>query len=270
MTTTGTPRTGIPTMRTLTGSAGHAGLRQAIASEWTKLYTLRSTMWTLATMAIATVGIAVLVAATTSLQPDDTILGGSLGNAAVGQIAAGAVGVLIICGEYGSGTISATLAACPRRLVVLAAKTLVVAAVVFLVAFVSAVAAYGVGTVMLSGRAYPPGTPMPALLGIALSYTAVAVLGIALGTALRHTGGAITALTAVLLLPTLLGPLLGNWQRWIADASPVAVLQKLAQTSDATPDTLGSLTAWPSLWLVCGYSLAVLAAAGWLLHRRDT
>ncbi len=247
-----------------------AGLRQALAAEWTKIRTVRSTVGTLATMAVATVGIAVLVAATASLQHDDTILGGSLGNAVPGQIAAVALGVLVVCGEYGSGTIRATFAACPRRLTVLAAKTLVVAALVFVVAFTAALCAYQAATVMLSGQGYLPGKPMPALFGIALNYAAVAVLGVALGTALRHSAAAITAVTGVLLLPTLIGPLLGGWQRWVAGASPVAALQKLAQTSDASPRTLGSMGAWPTLWLVCAYSVAALVASAWLLRTRDT
>ena len=246
--------------------AGRAGLRQAIAGEWTKMRTLRSTMWTIVTMAMVTVGVAVLVAATTSLQPDDTILGGSLGNAAVGQVAAGILGVVVVSGEYSSGTIRATLSACPRRLVVLTAKTLVVAAVVFVVALASALAAYGVGTIMLSGRGYTPGVPMPALLGIALGYAAVAILGVAAGTALRYPAGGITSVAAILLLPTLIGPLFGEWQRWIVGASSIAALQKLAESSDAAP---GSFGAWPSLWFVCGYSLAALAVSGWLLYRRD-
>jgi ABC-2 type transport system permease protein len=247
-----------------------AGLRQALTAEWTKIRTVRSTIWTLATMAVATVGIAVLVAATRSLQHDDTIFGGSLGNAVPGQIAAGAFGVLVVCGEYGTGTIRATFAACPRRLTVLAAKTLVVASLVFVVAFAAALCAYQAATVMLSGQGYLPGKPMPALLGIALSYASVAVLGVALGIALRHAAAAITAVTGILLLPTLLGPLLGSWQPWTAGASPVAALQKLAQTSDATPDTLGHLGAWPTLWLVCSYSVAALMVSAWLLRTRDT
>jgi ABC-2 type transport system permease protein len=246
-----------------------AGLNQALISEWTKIRTVRSTVWTLATMAVTTVGIAVLVAATSSLQPDDTVLGGSLGNAVLGQIAAGAVGVVVVCGEYSSGTIRATFAACPRRLTVLSAKALTVATLVFVVAFLAALGAYQVGTMMLSGHGNAPGRPMPALLGIALSYAAVAVLGVALGTVLRHSAGAVTAVTGILLLPTLVGPLLGNWQPWFAGASPVAALQKLAQTSDAAPEALGSLGAWPTLWLVCTYSLAALAASGWLLRTRD-
>lgn len=249
---------------------GRAGLRQAFVSELTKIRTVRSTVWTLATMAVATVGIAVLVAATGSLQDDDTILGGSLGNSVPGQLAAAAFGVLVVCGEYGSGTIRATFAACPSRLTVLTAKTLAVATLVFGVALAAALCAYQIATVMLSGHGHPPGKPMPALLGIALSYAAVAVLGLALGTALRHTAAAITSVTGLLLLPTLLGPLFGAWQPWITGASPVAALQKLAHTSGSGPEALGSLGAWPTLWLVCAYSLAALAASFWLLQTRDT
>jgi ABC-2 type transport system permease protein len=50
----------------------------------------------------------------------------------------------------------------------------------------------------------------------------------------------------------------------------VTALQKLAQSSDATPASMGSLAAWPTPALVCGYSLAALVIAGWQLWRRDT
>lgn len=174
-------------------------------------------------------GVAVLVTGTNSLPPDDTILGGALGNAVIGQIAAGAVGVLAVCGEYSSGTIRATLAACPRRVTVLIATSLVVAALMFTVAVTAALFAYQAGSLMLAGQGHPPGQPMPALLGIALSHAAVAILGVALGTAMRHTAGATSAITSILLLPTLLGPLLGSGQRWGDGTSPVAAMQKLAQ-----------------------------------------
>lgn len=108
------------------------------------------------------------------------------------------------------------------------------------------------------------------MLGIALNHAAVAVLGLALGTTLRHTAAGITAVTAVVLLPTLLGPLLGSGQRWVAGSSPMAATQKLAQTSDVTPEALGSLGGWSTLGLVCAYSAAALAASAWLLHAWDT
>jgi ABC-2 type transport system permease protein len=253
------------------GTPAHerAGFTAAVAAEWIKLRTLRSTVWTLTAMAALTVGVAVLVAATASLQPGDTVLSASLGNAAVGQLAAAAFGALIMCGEYGSGTVRATFTACPRRTTVLLAKAFTVTAVVFVVAAVAAVVAYQVGAVMLDGHGHAPGEPWPGLLGIAACYAAVAVLGLGVGTAVRHTGAAITAITAVLLLPTLLGPLLGGWQPWLAGSSPLAALQKLAHGDRFDPHALGTIGGWPSLWLVCGYSLATLAASGWLLHRRD-
>ena len=65
--------------------------------------------------------------------------------------------------------------------------------------------------------------------------------------ALVRTGIFAGVVVAVLLLPSMLGPLLGGWERWVAGASPVAALQKLSQSSDAAPDAVGSLGAWPSL-----------------------
>jgi ABC-2 type transport system permease protein len=246
-----------------------AALVQAVAGEWTKLRSLRSTTATLTAVAVTTVGTAILVAATRSLQPEDTVLAGSLGNAAVGLIAAGAFGALTVCGEYTSGTIRATFTACPRRLVVLAAKTVTVAAVVFVVAFAAAAAAFQVGTLMLAGEGYASGDPLPALVGVALVYTVVAVLGVAVGVLLRHSAAAVTAVSAVLLLPTLLGPLLGGWQRWVAGASPIAALQKLTSGSDTLPAALGSLGGWPTLGVVTGYTLATLAVSAWTLQHRD-
>ena len=57
---------------------GRAGFAEGLASEWAKFRTVRSTRWTLAAMAAFVLGIAVFVGATSSLQPDDTVLGGSL------------------------------------------------------------------------------------------------------------------------------------------------------------------------------------------------
>jgi ABC-2 type transport system permease protein len=253
------------------GAAGgpRAGLREALASEWTKIRTVRSTVWTLVVMAALTIAFAVFVGLTESLQPDDTVLGGSLTGAVSGLIAAGVFGVLAISGEYGTGLIRATLTACPRRVTVLAAKTAVVAASVVACALPACSIAYWIGRVALSGQGYAPGEPLPALLGVALCVAVVGVLGLAVGTILRHAAGAITAILGVILLPSLFGPLLGDWQRWAVGASPLTALQKLAQSSDAAPEVAGGLGAWPSLGLVCGYTGAILALSAWLFSRRD-
>jgi ABC-2 type transport system permease protein len=246
-----------------------AGFTQALHSEWTKLRSLRSALWTLAAMAGCILGIAVFVGATRSLQPDDTVLGGSLTGAGFGLIVGASFGVLMMTREYAAGTIRTTLTACPRRLTVLAAKATLTAVAMFVVALPACVLAHQIGTVTLSGHGYAPGAPWPALLGVAACYPVTGLLGLAVGTLLRHSAGAITTMTAAVLAPSLFGPLLGDWRQWVAGASPLAALQKLSQTSDAAPDVVGSLSAWSSLGLVCGYAAVALAAAAALLQSRD-
>jgi ABC-2 type transport system permease protein len=260
------------TMRTETMSPetmGTGSMRTALASEWTKVRTARSTAWTPAVMVGLVIGLAAFVGATESLQPDDTVVGGSLTGAVIGQVAAGVFGVLVMSGEYGSGLIRATLAACPRRGTVLAAKAAVVAGTTFVLAVPALAAAYVAGDALLPDGVYARGEPFPAMLGVAACFAATGLLGLAAATALRSSAGAITAVVALLLMPSMFGPLLGDLQRWLGGASPLGALEKLTQTSDASAETVGSLGPWPSLAVVGAYSLVALAASGWLLRRRD-
>ena len=244
-------------------------LARSIRSEWVKLVSVRSAWWTLVAMVAWTAGIAVFVGATHSLQPDDTVLGGSLTGITLAQLLAATSGVLMITREHTTGTIRSTLAATPRRGTVLAAKLAVTVVVTLVTGLVAAVAAYVIGLVMLSGEGYAPGRPWPALLGVAACLAVTAALGLAVGTLVRHSTGAVTAMLGLILLPGLLGPLLGDLQRWAGGASPMAALQKLTQSSDAVPGELGTLAAWPSLALVTAATAVVLALAAVMLIRRD-
>ena len=135
-----------------------------------KFRTVRSTVWTLVAASVLIPVFAVFVGLTGSLQPDDTILGGSLTGATVAQIIAAAFGVLLITSEYGNKLVHTTFAASPRRSRVLAAKAVVISAVLFLTTFVFSLSAYGIGTVLLPSDDYATGQPFPALLGIALCF----------------------------------------------------------------------------------------------------
>jgi ABC-2 type transport system permease protein len=254
-------------MTTLTNA--RAGFPQALAYEWIKFSSVRSLVWTtVATAAVPVLG-AVFVAATRSLQPDDTVLGASLSLSVVAQLLGAVVGALLITGEYGTGTIRTSFAANPRRGTVLAAKATLVAGVTYAVALPSCTLAYLVGGAMLADDRYGQGEPWPALFGIAASFAVAALLGLAVGTLVRHSAGAVSTAIGLLFLPSLLGPLFGGARRWIAGASPTAALQKLTQTSDATADTVGSFGPWSSLLLVAGGTAALLLLAGAVLHRRD-
>ncbi|MFH9563235.1 ABC transporter permease subunit [Streptomyces globisporus] len=242
---------------------------QALAYEWIKFRSVRSTVWTTVATALLPVLGAVFVATTGSLQSDDTVLGGSLTLSVVAQMLAAVVGALVMTGEYSSGTIRMTFAARPRRSTVLAAKAALVAGVMYVLALASCTLAYLVGDALLPEGRYAQGDPLPALFGIAASFAVAAVLGLAVGTLVRHSTGAVTTVIGLLLLPSLFGPLFGDAERWIAGLSPTAALEKLIQTSDAAADTVGSLGPWPSLLLVAAYTTALALGALVLLRRRD-
>lgn len=250
---------------------GRAGYHEALRFEWTKFRTARSTVWMSLALAAALPLMALIVGVTESLQPDDTILGASLlGGAVLAQLAAATLGALVITSEFRTGMIRTTLTACPRRLVVLAAKATLVAGVVCAVTLPSAVAAFGVGRLLLGDDTYATGDPFPALVGVVLAITALAVLGVGIGTVLRHSAGAMAAVVGVVLLPGFVAPLLGSLERWVGGASLNGVLQKMTQSSDATPETVGSLGAWPSLAVVAAYTIVTVLGAVWALRNRDT
>ena len=235
-----------------------------VVSEWIKFQTIRSTWWTVAAVAALPVGVAALVALTASLAPDDTVLSGALGNAVVGLVPAGILGALLAAGEHSGGTLRLTLAAVPLRWPVAVAKAILAGAVAFVVALAANGVGFAVATTLLPDHA--PGAAMPALLGVALVYAAVAVLGVALGIALRNPAGAVTAVSGILLAPALLGPLLGRAQ-WLAGITPFGAAQNVVLPAPgAMPEGLGG---WPSVAVVGLGCIASLGAATWLLRRRD-
>jgi ABC-2 type transport system permease protein len=249
--------------------SGLTAFGRIVRAEWTKLRTVRSMFWIFLAMVLVTAGPAVFVGATESLQPDDTVLGGSLTGAIVGQLVAAAIGALAVSGEYGTGLILSTFVAMPGRGSVLAAKAVVVAVPVYVAALASCGVAFLIGSAMLSGGGFATGSLWPELFGIALCFSGTALVGLALGALLRHPAGAVSAATGLILLPGLLGPLFGDLQRWVAGVSPAAPLRKLAQSSDATAETVGGLGAWASLTVLCASTLVMLLLAGSVLRRRD-
>jgi ABC-2 type transport system permease protein len=256
-------------MTTTRLTTARAGFPPSLAYEWIKFRSVRSLVWTTVATTLVPVLGAVFVAATGSLQPDDTVLGAGLTLSVTAQMLAAVVGALVITSEYASGTIRTTFAATPRRTTVLAAKAALLAGLTYALGLVSCTLAYLVGDALLDDGKYAQGEPVPALFGIAASFAVAALLGLAVGTLVRHSAGAVTAVTGLLLLPSLLGPLFGDAQRWVAGISPTAALQKLTQTSDASAQTVGSLGPWPSLLLVAGYTAALLLLATGALRTRD-
>ena len=129
-----------------------------VLSEWIKLRSLRSTLFTLLAAVALTVGLGVLIAALRAndfnqngFHPgphfDSTLV--SLRGIYLAQLPIGVLGVLMITGEYATGMIRATVAAVPKRLPVLWAKALVFTVVAFIVGGVASLVAFLGGQAML-------------------------------------------------------------------------------------------------------------------------
>jgi hypothetical protein len=209
------------------GSADTAGrivrARDVLISEWTKLRSVRSTYWVLIVTAVVSVAGSMLAAFPAGRGADlpDPVAFSFIGWAEYPVLAVGILGVLAFTSECATGQIRTTFTAVPRRLTVLAAKTAIVAALALVFGELLAVASFSLTQAILSrhdqGVALShPGVP-GAVLAAGFVLVVVAVTGVGLGAAIRHTAGAITALPVVFYLPLAL---LGLPSPWMARDHP--------------------------------------------------
>jgi ABC-2 type transport system permease protein len=249
------------------------GLVQSVRTEFTKLRTIRSTTWTLLATVVGTILVTVL--ATHGLHPrgrsalrfDPT--NQSLSGIALGQLTIGLLGVLMITGEYGSGTIRSSLAATPRRPLFVGAKVIVIAAVSLVVGEILTFACFFTGRAILSGNAPVATLGQPGVLRVLLltgGYLALlGMFGLGLGIIIRHTAGAITAFVGVIfLLPVVLQSLNahGNPGRFTPE-------QILANSVAAVVHQSGQVTPIVGFLLMVLYCALALGVGMVLLVRRD-
>jgi ABC-2 type transport system permease protein len=294
-----------PTPFVLGQPPGRVGLRKAMAAEWTKLWSVRSTIWTLVATAVAVVGLAALSTGTRSasdIVDDPTRL--SLIGIFLGQLIFGVLGVLVMSAEYGTGTIRATLAAVPRRPVVLAAKIIVFGAVALVVSEIFTFVAFAIGQAILSARhavgaqaviaqhAHQLGVKLPpavkglasssgsaslgqpgvlrAVVGAGLYLVVLGLLALGLATIIRHTAGAISAFVGiVLVLPLIVQALPSSISNAVARYLPANIGIVMFSTNHV-PDDLGpTFSPWTGFALLVLYTVVVLGIGCWVLVRRD-
>jgi len=258
------------------GTYGMSGL---LRSEWTKLRTVRSTMWTLGVTLVLGIGLSALATAETrahwsSMGPGDRLsfdaTQTSLIGVFFGQFTIGILGVLVMSAEYGTGTIRATLSAAPRRPLVLAAKASVFGAVALVVSELVAFVAYFLGQALLSAPATHTtiGSPgaLRAVAGSGLYLCVLGLLALGLAAIIRHTAGAISAFIGILLvLPLVVAALPNSFGNEIERFLPAHIGQAIVSLQTGPR----SFAPWPGFFLLCGYAALSLLLGGYLLVRRD-
>ena len=196
------------------------------------------------------------------------------------------VGAMFITAEYRRGLIRVTLAACPRRGRVLAAKAAVTGSVAFAAGLAGSAIAVTAGQAMLrsNGVYVAPVsalTQVRVIVGTAAVLAVCAVIAVAVGTVIRRGAVAIAAVIMITVVPYLLGvaiPVLPatatNWLMRVTPAAAFAIQQTVVQYHQVDNVYLPSagyypLTAWAGFAVLCAWAAAALALAVITLNRRD-
>ncbi|MGW7050856.1 ABC transporter permease [Streptomyces sp. NPDC054887] len=251
-----------------------ATLGDALASEWTKIRSVRSTMWTLGVMIVLVLGIGLLSAVAVGSSGADLgetpVLSLGFFGVLLGAIPVITLGVMTVASEYGTGMIRTTLTACPSRSRVLTAKAIVFFAVAFLITLVTTALVGAFQTAMLGGVT-PTGEDWArATLGVSLYVATLGLLSLAIGSLIRHSAGAITIMIGVVLLPLVLAMFM--FSETLADLQEAlfeySIPNQLSVFYGASVTDSGP-SGWDPLWILLGVTAVALGGAYLALEKRD-
>ncbi|MEA2157944.1 MAG: type transport system permease protein [Solirubrobacteraceae bacterium] len=259
----------------------HGRVTQArvFRSEWTKLYSLRSTRYALIATAVMTIGFGIIASAATvsrwsSMSVGDKAtfdpLATSLLGVRFGVLAIGVLGVLLIAGEYSTGMIRSTMTAVPKRLPVLWGKAGVYALVALVIAVPAALIAFFAGQAILSGQHLQisfsqSGVPR-AVLGSAVYLTLVGLFAMGLGAIMRNTAAGIATFAGVMFV---IPPLVSILPSSISNSIDPYLPSNAGEAMMRIGHHANTLSPGAGLAVFAGYVAVVIAVAAVLLVRRD-
>ncbi|MFG3047758.1 ABC transporter permease [Streptomyces sp. NPDC048241] len=251
-------------------------LGHALASEWTKMKSVRSTVWTLGVFVLLVVGIGLLAAVAVrgagELDGQNPLTLGFFG-LLLGMMCVMTLGVLTTASEYGTGMIRTTMTACPSRARVLAAKSIVFFVVAFVVtlATVSLVALIQTSMLEGNGAKTPSGEEwLKATLGISLYIALLGLLSLLVGSMIRHSAGAITIMIGAVLAPLVIALFMnaGSLEKVQQALLEYSIPSQMGVFYDNTLSHSGP-SGWEPLWIMLGLTAAAFAGAYALLQSRD-
>ncbi|WP_369233221.1 ABC transporter permease [Streptomyces sp. R21] len=246
---------------------------QVLRSEWTKIRSVASTVWTLGLAAVVTVALGVLISLLSKnefknmsekdrLSFDPTFI--SFAGMSLGQLAMIVFGVLVVSNEYSTGMIRTSLAAVPQRGTFLFGKIAVATGLAFVVGIVTSFVSFFLGQAMLGSHKASIGDSgvLRAVIGGGLYMALIAVFSMGVATMLRSP-----MLSLGILMPFffLVSNILGNVSatkkigRYLPDQAGSKIMQVVTPLDDDTPygpwGGLAIMVAWVALAVLGGYAL---------------
>jgi ABC-2 type transport system permease protein len=251
---------------------------QVIRSEWTKIRSVASTVWTLSLTVVVTVALGILISALSrhefdSMSPQDRISFDptfvSFAGMTLGQLAMIVFGVLVVSNEYSTGMIRTSLAAVPRRGSFLFGKIGVATGLALLVGMLTSFLAFFLGQAVLGPHRTSLGEPgvLRAVIGGGLYMTLIAMFSMGVAAMLRSP-----MLSLGILMPFffLISNILGNVPvtrkvgRFLPDQAGSRIMQVVPRAGDDTP-----YGPWGGLGIMVLWVVAALAGGYAVIRRRD-
>ncbi|MEV0399350.1 hypothetical protein [Actinoallomurus sp. NPDC050550] len=272
-----------------TATEPQARFRDLLAAEWTKLWSLRSTYWTLLLSGLVIIGLNVNAAVADyrnwpHYNADIRAIFVPIwamrdafpqGAGLVLMLAAGSVGAITLTGEYGTGLIRTSFAAMPARRSLVAAKLIDVTVVMLGYGTVVAGVSFWATQAILSGRhvglsiGYPGA--FPAVAASAVLAPVCALIGMGIGAIVRHSAATMVITAAVLLLLPLF---FTDHYRWTADIKHALPASAWGRLTDIGYGRFGFTVRHPTTtteaWIALAlWALTAAAVAVTVVHRRD-
>ncbi|MBZ9645562.1 ABC transporter permease [Streptomyces sp. PSKA30] len=251
---------------------------QVIRSEWTKIRSVASTVWTLSLAVVVTIALGMLISALSKsefenmnardrLSFDPTFI--SFAGMSLGQLALIVFGVLVVSNEYSTGMIRTSLAAVPQRGTFLFSKLAVATLLALVVGMATSFVTFFLGQAMLgdlSARIGDPGV-LRAVIGGGVYMTLIAMFSMGVAAMLRSP-----MLSLGILMPFffLISNILGNVSatkkigRFLPDQAGSKIMQVVVPVDDDAP-----YGPWGGLGIMVLWVLAALVGGYVLLKKRD-
>ncbi|MEV7911534.1 ABC transporter permease [Streptomyces griseus] len=256
------------TTTTPPGRCAPGGFAGAIASEWTKMWSVRAPYLCLFA-GLAITGVFTYYYASIARineHPMEPVGNAAASSAVLTQFAVVILATVTVTSEYATGSVRASLLWVPRRHRVQAAKVLVVAVVSFAAGVAYAVVGTAVAWGAFDGRAsFETGTVLRQTLAVGLYLALVAALAVGTAFVTRHPAGALSILVTLLwALPTVLlgvgGPELAAVNDYLPHGAGDHFLRAGIEVPYASATAVLIVTAWAA---------AAHLAGLYVLRRRD-
>lgn len=244
-------------------------------AEWLKLRSVRSTWWTLVATFVLGAGLTTMICWgnaewLASAEADESPASFLTWGMMIAQITAVVLGALVVTTEYGTGMIRTTFAAVPSRGRVLAAKSLLVVALLGVVGTVTAFVGYFGGNFFLDREGIGlalEGDVLRAMYGSGLYLAGIGLFTVAVGFLLRHTAGTISIVLALMLILGNMANLIpGGFGEWVTKLMPGNAGSPISTAVSFNPNLLEP---WTGFAVFCAEIAVLLVAAYVVVRRRD-